>query len=115
MTNIRAFYLDIQGWSAEEPEQWAQWVAPCPIGGRETKSGAKAARRVKERMDTRIRLLQPALPAFVAAVTERKDHFRELSKAAGEAQKNQFITVGTKQYQRLYTEGDARPSLSWKS
>lgn len=108
MTNIRAFYLDLQGWAAEEPERWARWVAPCPIAGRETRTRGKAARRAKERMDSRIRLLQPVLPAFIAAATERKDHFQELLKVAGETRKDEVITVGGKHYQRLYTEGDAR-------
>ncbi|WP_216636684.1 site-specific integrase [Arthrobacter sp. OY3WO11] len=108
MTNIRAFYLDIQGWAAQEPERWARWVAPCPIGGRETRSRAKANRRAKERMDARIRRLQPALPAFVAAVTARRDHFRDLLKAATDAAPNQELTVGMKRYRRLFTAGDAR-------
>uniref|UniRef100_UPI003F49465C tyrosine-type recombinase/integrase n=1 Tax=Paenarthrobacter ureafaciens TaxID=37931 RepID=UPI003F49465C len=108
LTNVRAFYLDIQGWAIEEPERWAHWVAPCPIADRATRTRGKIARRAKERMDARIRLLQPALPAFVAAATERKDHFHELLATAGEASKDQIITVGTKQYQRLFAEGDAR-------
>ncbi|MCT9627598.1 hypothetical protein HWD94_21135, partial [Pseudarthrobacter equi] len=58
-------------------------------------------------MDSRIRILQPVLPAFIAAATERKDHFQELLKVAAEARKDEVITVGGKQYQRLYTEGDA--------
>jgi hypothetical protein len=47
-------------------------------------------------MDARIRRLQPALPAFVAAVTARRDHFHDLLKAAMDAAPNQELTVGTK-------------------
>lgn len=108
LTTIRAFYLDIQGWAAQEPEQWAQWVAPCPIGSRETRSQAKTKRRAKERMDGRIRLLQPLLPAFVLAVTARRDHLHDLLKAATDAEPDQALTVGAKHYRRLFTAGDAR-------
>lgn len=27
LTTIRAFYVDIQGWAAQEPERWARWVS----------------------------------------------------------------------------------------
>ncbi|WP_332603162.1 site-specific integrase [Arthrobacter sp. S2(2024)] len=108
LTTIRAFYLDIQGWAAQEPEMWARWVAACPIGSRETRSQAKTKRRAKERMDGRIRLLQPLLPAFVAAVTARRDHLRDLLTAATDTEPDQELTVGTKRYRRLFTVGDAR-------
>lgn len=108
LTNIRAFYLDIQGWAAQEPERWARWVAPSPVGSREIRSQAKANRRAKERMDGRIRLLQPVLPAFVAAVTARRDHLHELLQAATVAEPDQALTVGAKHYRRLWTVGDAR-------
>jgi integrase len=108
LTTIRAFYLDIQGWAAQEPERWAQWVAPCPISGRETRARAKAKRRTKERMDARIRLLQPVLPAFVTAAAERKDHLHDLLTAATDAAKDHQLQIGSKKYRRLYTAGDAR-------
>ncbi|MET3948688.1 integrase [Arthrobacter sp. UYCu512] len=108
LTTIRAFYLDIQGWAAQEPESWARWVAPCPIGSRETRSQAKSKRRAKERMDGRIRRLQPILPAFVAAVIARRDHLHELLDAAADAEPDQVLTVGAKNYRRLFTVGDAR-------
>lgn len=111
LTNIRAFYLDIQGWAAQEPERWARWVAPCPIGSRETRSQAKTKRRAKERMDGRIRLLQPVLPAFVGAVTARRDHLHDLLAAATDAERDQELTVGPKRYRRLFTAGDARHAL----
>ena len=112
VTNIRAFYLDIQGWATEEPERWARWVAPSPVSSRETRSRAKAKRRAKERMDTRTRILQPVLPAFVAAVTGRRDHLHELLTAATNADAGQLLTVGTKRYRRLFTAGDVRHARS---
>jgi hypothetical protein len=111
LTNIRAFYLDIQGWAAQEPERWARWVALCPIGSRETRSQAKTKRRAKERMDGRIRLLQPVLPAFVGAVSASRDHLHDLLAAATDVERDQELTVGAKRYRRLFTVGDARHAL----
>lgn len=48
------------------------------------------------------------LPAFVAAVTERRDHLHDLLKAATEAEPDRQLTVGSKRYRRLFTIGDAR-------
>lgn len=108
VTSIRAFYLDLQGWAAQEPERWARWVAPSPIGNREGRSRAKSKRRAKERMDARIRILQPLLPAFVSAATERRDHLQELLRVAANATGNEILVVGRKRYQRLFSAGDAR-------
>lgn len=73
VTNVRALYLDLQGWAATEPERWARWVAPSPIS-QQTRSRAAAKRRTKERMDARIRILQPLLPVFLTAVRDRREH-----------------------------------------
>jgi hypothetical protein len=35
LLEVRAFYLDIAQWAAEEPQRWAHWVAPCPIKANE--------------------------------------------------------------------------------
>lgn len=59
-------------------------------------------------MAGRIRLLQPLLPAFVAAVTVRRDHLNDLLNAATDAGPNQVLMVGAKDYRRLFTVGDAR-------
>lgn len=108
VTNIRAFDLDLQGWAAQEPERWARWVAPSPIGSREGRSRAKAKRRAKERMDARIRTLQPLLPAFVAAATDRRDHLDELLSVATDASGDELLAVGLMRYRRLFSAGDAR-------
>jgi integrase len=108
VTTVRAFYLDLQGWAAQEPERWARWVAPSPVGDRAARTRAAAKRRTKERMDARIRILQPLLPAFVTAVTDRRDHLRDLLAAATGAAPGQSLTVGSTSYRRLFSAGDAR-------
>ncbi|MFG2631599.1 hypothetical protein [Streptomyces sp. NPDC048473] len=32
LIRVRAFYLDIAQWAAEEPARWGPWAVPCPIG-----------------------------------------------------------------------------------
>lgn len=106
-TNVRALYLDLQGWAAAEPERWGRWVAPSPIP-QQTRARATANRRTKERMDARIRTLQPLLPAFLAAVRDRRDHYQQLLQAASAAEPGQQLRIGASRYQRLYSAGDAR-------
>lgn len=95
VTNGRAFNLDVQGWAAQEPERWARWVAPSPISSREARLRVKAKRRAQERMDARIRILQPLLPAFVSAVTDRRDHLHALLSAATGTDVDESVAVGT--------------------
>lgn len=65
---VRAFYYDLQAWAAEQPEQWARWVAPCPIRDPETREKAARRRRNSERIADRTRRRQPLLPALVEHV-----------------------------------------------
>lgn len=70
---VRAFYLDIARWAAEEPARWGPWVAPCPIKEAET-SNRKRIKRVKARMDQRTRERLPALETFAQAAADHHRH-----------------------------------------
>jgi site-specific recombinase XerD len=108
LTAVRALYLDLQGWAAAEPEQWARWAAPCPITNREMRAGIRERRRTKERMDDRTRRLQPLLPVLVRAVDEQRQHLRSLLDAAASAAADEVISVDGRRYRRLFTVADAR-------
>lgn len=108
VTNVRALYLDIQGWAAHEPEQWARWAAPCPISGRDGRARTQALRRAKERTDHRTRTLQPLLPVLVAAAEQRRDHLAALLAAATDAEAGQGLVVDGRRYSRIFSAGDAR-------
>ena len=46
LTAVRAFYLDIAQWAADDPARWAPWAAPCPVRAEEiphTKEGPAAS------------------------------------------------------------------------
>ncbi|MFF9858189.1 hypothetical protein [Streptomyces tendae] len=68
---VRALHLDLHSWAIDEPEQWAQWVVPCPIRPKELKGFAKRKPEIHQRMSDRIRVRQPLLPTLVAHVEGR--------------------------------------------
>ncbi|MFJ1822971.1 hypothetical protein [Streptomyces sp. NPDC088139] len=63
LIRVRAFYLDIAHWAAEEPVRWAPWAVPCPISDEEI-SKAKDRKHRKARMDQRTRERLPVLPVL---------------------------------------------------
>ena len=71
LTRVRAFYLDIAQWAAEDPARWGPWVARCPVSAAEINQ-RKAARHRKSRIDARTRERLPVLPALVHAVSQRR-------------------------------------------
>ncbi len=105
---VRAFYYDLQAWAAEEPEQWAQWVVPCPIRDPETRGKAARRRRSSERIADRTRRRQPLLPALVAHVEDKYVRLAELLAAAGEAATGEQVTLDGHTYQRVFTDYDRR-------
>ena len=92
LTPVRAFYLDLAHWAVEDPQRWAAWVAPCPIGDSEIDL-RKGTRQRKARMDTRTRARLPQLPALAAAVAHRHRQAAELLHAARQARPGEEFTV----------------------
>ncbi|WP_251091429.1 hypothetical protein [Streptomyces sp. Caat 7-52] len=78
LTRVRAFYLDIAHWAAEEPGRWARWAVSCPISDEEI---SKAKDR-KARMDQRTRERLPVLPMLADTVDRRRRAAAELLAAA---------------------------------
>jgi integrase len=68
---VRAFYLDLAQWAAEDPARWSAWAVPCPIAAAEL-SRKKGDRHRKARMDARTRERLPVLPALARAASERR-------------------------------------------
>ncbi|TDB91231.1 site-specific integrase [Actinomadura sp. KC216] len=107
LVTVRAFYYDIQAWSAHEPERWAQWSAPCPIPHREIRAGAKRRRRNRERIADQTRRLQPLLPVLARHVEQAHRTMSSLL-AAADTLPGEIVAVGSRAYRRLFTPADHR-------
>ena len=109
LTRVRAFYLDIAQWAAEDPARWGPWAARCPVSPAEINQ-RKAARHRKSRMDARTRERLPALPVLVRSVSQRRKDADELLSAARAARPGQdFSAAG-----QTLTRSVARHAASTK-
>jgi integrase len=88
---VRAFYLDISHWAAEDPARWSTWAVPSPVR-REEISPAKRNAHRKSRMDQRTRERLPALPALIAAVDQARKQAAGLLGAAAATPPGQMFT-----------------------
>ncbi len=105
---VRAFYYDLQAWASENPEQWARWVAPCPIRDPETRGKAARRRRSSERIADRTRRRQPLLPALVEHVETKYARLAELLSIGTAAAPGDVVTAEGRTYQKVFTETDRR-------
>ncbi|WP_328863950.1 site-specific integrase [Streptomyces virginiae] len=92
MSLVRAFYLDIAQWAAEDPSRWGVWAVPCPISQAECTHKKHISHR-KARMDQRTRERLPALPTLVAAADKQLKNARIRLDAVRAAPAGQSFTV----------------------
>jgi integrase len=91
---VRAFYLDIAHWAAEDPARWGRWAVRCPIRSGDI-PGRKERSRSKSRMDQRTRELLPAVPVLAAALEQaHHDATGLLVAARGAGHGEQFTAAG---------------------
>ena len=91
---VRAFYLDLAQWAAEDPARWGPWAVPCPVRAAEL-PGRKEQRRLKSRMDARTRERLPVLPALARSVKNAmRDAAARLSAAAAARPGQEFTAAG---------------------
>jgi len=102
LTRVRAFYLDIAQWAAEDPARWGAWVARCPVSAAEINQ-RKAARHRKSRMDARTRERLPVLPALVQAVSQRRKTADALLLAARDTPPGQAFSAAGQTLTRSVT------------
>lgn len=108
LTGVRSMYLDIQGWAAAEPETWGRWAAPCPISLHDMKNLARERRRTKERMDDRVRRLQPHVPALVAEARRQYEYYTNLLEAARATEPDQLVDFPGRRFRRVFNSTDVR-------
>jgi integrase len=108
--SVRAFYLDIAQWAADDPARWGPWAAPCPVrDGELTRARSKAAAARKSRMDQRTRERLPVLPVLVATAETRRDRAVQMLAAAARTDPGQEFTAGG---QVLHRDGPAAETAS---
>ena len=90
---IRAFYLDLAQWAADDPARWGPWTAPCPVRDADIAQHGKARSRRKSRMDQRTRERIPVLPALLAKVDTDRQAAAERLRAAETTAPGQLFTV----------------------
>ena len=93
LVTVRAFYLDLAQWAAEDPARWGPWAAPCPIRDTDIAQRGKERSRRKSRMDQRTRERIPVLPALLAKVDAGRQAAAERLRAAEAAAPGQLFTV----------------------
>ena len=103
---VRAFYLDLQTWSAAEPERWGRWVAPCPIRDVDMRWFNQRKRRIAERMANRTRERQSLLPLLSEHVTTQWQELRTILEAANEVGLGEIFTANGNSWQRTATRYD---------
>jgi len=94
LKTVRAFYLDIAQWSAEDPARWGRWVARCPVRPTDIPSCKERGAR-KSRMDQRTRERLPAVAAMVGILDKARADAAALLAAARRASTGeQFSAAG---------------------
>jgi integrase len=93
LLTIRAFYLDIAKWAAEDPSRWAEHAMPCPVRASEC-SMAKERKHRKAAMDQRTRVRLPVLPALARTADEQRKAARARLDAALPAAPGQVVEAG---------------------
>ncbi|MDX5569469.1 site-specific integrase [Streptomyces sp. ID05-04B] len=111
LMRVRAFYLDIAQWAAEEPARWGPWAVPCPISDGEIHK-AKDRKRRKARMDQRTRERLPVLPILVSATDRRRREAAGLLQAARDTEPGELIP-GTDGALRRTIAPKAAGHLTW--
>jgi Phage integrase family len=104
LMTVRAFYLDLSQWAADDPSRWGPWVVPCPI--RETDVSMqknKARSHRKSRMDQRTRERLPVMPVLVDTVTNALQAATERLRTARSVEPGELFTAGGQTLRRAIT------------
>ncbi|MGI5337696.1 tyrosine-type recombinase/integrase [Streptomyces sp. CA-181903] len=90
---VRAFYLDLAQWAAEDPARWALWVTPSPVRESDLAGYGKRRKARKARMDQRTRERLPVLPSLVSAAERRRKEAQEQLRLAREGGEGTLVSI----------------------
>jgi hypothetical protein len=103
LITVRAFYLDLSQWAAEDPARWGPWVAPCPIREADVAALKKKRSHRKSRMDQRTRERLPIMPVLVETVTSAHRACVERLQAARATEPGALFTTAGQTLRRSIT------------
>jgi hypothetical protein len=93
LVTVRAFYLDLAQWAADDPARWGPWATPCPVRDTDIAQRGKERSHRKSRMDQRTRERIPVLPTLLAKVDADRQAAAERLRAAEATAPGQLFTV----------------------
>ena len=104
LMTVRAFYLDLSQWAADDPSRWGPWVVPCPVRDTDVRVPKNKARsRRKSRMDQRTRERLPVMPVLVDTVTNIMRAAAERLRAAQSVEPGEQFTAADQTLRRAIT------------
>ncbi len=98
---VRTFYLDINHWAHDAPEQWAHWAAQSPITRQDVRAISRVRRAETARMHARVREFSPHLPRLARTSREHRDLTVAVLAAAKQAQAGDTFDIGKFQFTRI--------------
>ncbi len=110
LVTVRAFYLDITQWAADDPARWGPWVAPCPIRDLEASRSKRSHR--KSRMDQRTRERMPVMPVLISTVTTAHKAAAERLHTAQATTAGEVFTAAGQDLRRSRTS-HATAGITW--
>ena len=112
LIDVRALYLDLAQWAAEDPSRWGPWVARCPISAAEANTRKHVAHR-KARMDQRTRERLPVLPTLIRVAEDRKHASKRLLDAALATEPGELFTCDGQRFRRHQRRDTLRSTRIW--
>jgi hypothetical protein len=103
LMTVRAFYLDLSQWAADDPSRWGPWVTPCPIRDTDAAMQKKKRTHRKSRMDQRTRERLPVMPVLVDTVTNAHRAAGERLQAAQATAPGMLFTAAGQTLRRSNT------------
>jgi len=100
LMTVRAFYLDLSQWAADDPSRWGPWVTPCPIRDTDAAMQKKKRSQRKSRMDQRTRERLPVMPTLVDTVTRAHQLATEQLQAARATAPSELFTAAEQTLRR---------------
>ncbi|PZR79005.1 MAG: site-specific integrase, partial [Candidatus Aeolococcus gillhamiae] len=100
LVSVRALYLDIAQWAAEDPARWGRWAVRCPIRPADIAQRRELGGR-KSRMGQRTRERLPALPKVATALDQARADAAALLETSRQVGDREYFTASGQVMRRL--------------